>query len=89
MNKENEIKVNGNTIEIGDKTKISINEFVNEDNDKVSTSSLILVAMFIIPLFVCACIFVYHIVSIIGIFDSILFFLCAKGIIETVKALLP
>ena len=89
MNKENEIKVDGNTIEIGDKTKISINEFVNEDNDKVSTSSLILVAMFIIPLFVCACIFVYHIVSIIGIFDSILFYWCAKGIIETVKALLP
>lgn len=89
MNKENEIKVNGNTIEIGDKTKISINEFVNEDNDKVSTSNLILVAMFIIPLFVCACIFVYHIVSIIGIFDSILFYWCVKGIIETVKALLP
>ena len=89
MKKKNEIKVDGNTIEIGDATKIRINEFVSKDNDNVSTSSIILVAMFIIPLFICACIFVYHIVSIIGIIESILFYWCVKGIIETVKALLP
>lgn len=89
MKKKNDIKVDGNTIEIGDATKIRINDFVNKDDDKVSTSSIILVAMIVLPLFIFACFFVYHIVSIIGIFDSILFYWCVKGIIETVKTLLP
>lgn len=87
MKKDNQIKVDGNTVEIGD-TKISINE-IDSKKEMLTTKDVLLVVLCIMPLLVAAGAYAIYIINIIGFFNAALFYLCARGIVETVKALLP
>jgi hypothetical protein len=87
MKKENQIKVDGNTVEIGD-TKISINE-IEDKQETLTSKDVLLVVLCLLPLVIAACAYAIYIINIIGFFNAALFYLCARGIVETVKALLP
>ena len=87
MKKENQIKVDGNTVEIGD-TKISINE-IEDKQETLTSKDVLLVVLCILPLVIAAGAYAIYIINIIGFFNAALFYLCARGIVETVKALLP
>lgn len=87
MKKDNEIKVDGNTVEIGD-TKISINE-IEDKQETLTSKDVLLVVLCLLPLVIAAGAYAIYIINIIGFFNAALFYLCARGIVETVKALLP
>lgn len=87
MKKENQIKVECNTVEIGD-TKISINE-IDSKIETLTRKEVLFVVLCILPLLIAAGAYAIYIINLIGFFNAALFYLCARGIVETVKALLP